>query len=127
MVRGRSIIVPDNFVHLHTNVYSASSPTFAAVISLINNARLSKGKKPLGFLNPWLYSVGKEGLNDIVHGGSTGCTGESAYSGLKTSFVPYAGWNATIGWDPATGLGTPNLQKLLELSSPGFEMGHIEE
>ncbi|KAE8448117.1 hypothetical protein EG329_009882 [Mollisiaceae sp. DMI_Dod_QoI] len=105
---------------------SASSPAFAAVISLLNNARLSEGKKPLGFLNPWLYSVGKNGLNDIVHGGSTGCTGESEYSGLPAPFVPYAGWNATKGWDPVTGLGTPDFQKLLALTSPGFEMGHIE-
>ncbi|KAF8852163.1 subtilisin-like protein [Acephala macrosclerotiorum] len=33
---------------------SASSPAFAAVVPLLNNARPSEGKKPLGFLNPWL-------------------------------------------------------------------------
>ncbi|PQE04679.1 Peptidase S8 S53 subtilisin kexin sedolisin protein [Rutstroemia sp. NJR-2017a BBW] len=80
---------------------SCSSPAFAGIISLLNNARLSAGKRPLGFLNPWLYSVGKQGLNDIVHGGSKGCT--------------YASWNATVGWDPVTGLGTPDFGKLLGL------------
>ncbi|PQE05720.1 tripeptidyl peptidase sed3 protein [Rutstroemia sp. NJR-2017a BVV2] len=94
---------------------SCSSPTFAAIISLLNNARLSAGKRPLGFLNPWLYSQGKQGLNDIVHGGSRGCTGKDQYSGLPTPFVPYASWNATAGWDPVTGLGTPDFGKLLGL------------
>ncbi|KAI6118373.1 hypothetical protein F5141DRAFT_1061971 [Pisolithus sp. B1] len=32
---------------------SASSPTFASIISMVNNTRIGEGKK--GFLNPWLY------------------------------------------------------------------------
>ncbi len=36
---------------------SCASPTFTAVISLLNDARISKGKKPLGFLNPLIYSI----------------------------------------------------------------------
>lgn len=32
--------------------------------------------QPLNFLNPWIYSVGYKGLDDIVHGGSTGCCRE---------------------------------------------------
>ena len=35
---------------------SASSPTFASVIALINDALLTAGKSPLGFLNPFLYA-----------------------------------------------------------------------
>lgn len=35
---------------------SAASPTFAGIISLLNDARISKGLPPLGFLNPFLYS-----------------------------------------------------------------------
>lgn len=103
---------------------SASAPMFAALISLLNNARLAHGKPPLGFLNPWLYShkVVDEGLTDIVHGGSTGCTGTDMYSGLPTPYVPYASWNATPGWDPVTGLGTPLFDKLLKLSTPGVKL-----
>jgi tripeptidyl-peptidase-1 len=26
--------------------------------------------------------------------------------------IPYATWNATVGWDPATGLGTLDFMKL---------------
>lgn len=95
---------------------SASAPMFAALVSLLNNARLADGKAPLGWLNPWLYKEGYKGLTDITHGGSNGCTGRDMYSGLPTPFVPYASWNATEGWDPVTGLGTPLFDKLLELS-----------
>ncbi|ESZ96495.1 hypothetical protein SBOR_3117 [Sclerotinia borealis F-4128] len=103
---------------------SASSPAFAGIISLLNNARLNAGRKPLGFLNPWLYSIGKQGLNDVVHGGSTGCTGIDQYSGLPTPFVPWASWNATKGWDPVTGLGTPDFAKLLGLVGGGRGYGY---
>ncbi|KAK3297407.1 peptidase S8/S53 domain-containing protein [Chaetomium fimeti] len=105
---------------------SASAPMFAALVSLLNNARLAEGRPPLGFLNPWLYSeeVSRKGaLTDIVHGGSTGCTGTDMYSGLPTPYVPHASWNATPGWDPVTGLGTPVFDKLLELT--GGKLLHI--
>jgi tripeptidyl-peptidase-1 len=54
-------------------------------------------------------------MNDIVDGGSTGCSGRSIYSGLPTPFVPYASWNATEGWDPVTGHGTPDFEQMLRL------------
>jgi tripeptidyl-peptidase I len=94
---------------------SASAPTFAALISLLNSLRLSAHQPGLGFLNPWLYSTAKTALNDITVGGSQGCTGTDAFSKLPAPFVPGAGWNATTGWDPVTGLGTPDFGKLKEL------------
>lgn len=103
---------------------SASAPTVASVISLLNNARLSAGKPPLGFLNPMIYSKGFKGLNDITHGGSTGCTGTDIYSGLPAPFVPYASWNATKGWDPVTGYGTPDFEKLLKIVMSGGYGGY---
>ncbi|KAK7992015.1 hypothetical protein PG996_012972 [Apiospora saccharicola] len=97
---------------------SAAAPTFAAIISLLNNARMKSGLSPMGFLNPWLYSsaVAGGGLTDITTGGSVGCTGGSSSSGLPTPYVPYASWNATQGWDPVTGLGTPLFDMLLQLA-----------
>lgn len=103
---------------------SASAPTFASVVSLLNNARLSAGKPPLGFLNPWIYSEGYKGLTDIVNGGSSGCSGIDIFSGLSTPHVPYASWNATAGWDPVTGHGTPDFQKLLKLVMSGGYGGY---
>ncbi|TKA30653.1 hypothetical protein B0A50_02373 [Salinomyces thailandicus] len=94
---------------------SAASPTFAGVVALLNAARIEAGLSPLGFLNPWIYSIGYQGLTDIVDGGNTGCTGTDTYSGLPAPYVPYASWNATSGWDPVTGYGTPDFQALLAL------------
>ncbi|KAJ5820122.1 tripeptidyl peptidase SED3 [Penicillium riverlandense] len=69
----------------------------------------------MGFLNPWLYSVGQDGFTDIVEGGSRGCHGTTD-AGLSTPYVPDAGWNATEGWDPATGLGTPLFETMVQLA-----------
>jgi len=52
---------------------SASAPTFAAVIALLNDVRLSQKQPPLGFLNPWLYGKGLAGLDDITVGNNPGC------------------------------------------------------
>ncbi|KAL5337327.1 peptidase S8/S53 domain-containing protein [Aspergillus crustosus] len=89
---------------------SASAPVFAAIVSRLNAARLDDGKPRLGFLNPWLYSLNQTGFTDIVDGGSVGCLGDF---GIE---VPYASWNATLGWDPATGLGTPFYNTLVKVA-----------
>ncbi|KAF8655330.1 hypothetical protein AX16_003103 [Volvariella volvacea WC 439] len=80
---------------------SASAPTFAGIVALLNDARLKAGKRPLGFLNPLLYTFGVEGLTDILEGHNSGCG------------TP--GFNVTTGWDPVTGLGTPNFRKLKDI------------
>ncbi|KAF8258870.1 peptidase S8/S53 domain-containing protein [Lactarius quietus] len=82
---------------------SNATPTVAGIISLLNDYLLSKGKKPLGFLNPWLYGLGVVGMNDIKSGSNPGC-GTEAFS-------------AIAGWVPMTGLGTPdflNLQDIID-------------
>ena len=83
---------------------SASAPTFASVINLVNNELIAAGKKPLGFLNPWLYKSAGNALTDVVTGTSTGCG----------SRVPGAGFAAVKGWDPVTGLGTPLFRELVK-------------
>ncbi|KAG2138054.1 peptidase S8/S53 domain-containing protein [Suillus bovinus] len=80
---------------------SCSSPTFAAFVSMLNDARINAGKTSLGFLNPFLYSTGYVALNDITKGSNPGCG--------------TLGFNATLGWDPVTGYGTPNFEKLKDL------------
>ncbi|KAJ7126440.1 subtilisin-like protein [Mycena crocata] len=77
---------------------SASTPVFAGLVALLNDALLAEGRSPLGFLNPLLYKRGAHAFNDIVVGSNPGC-------GTK-------GFNATKGWDPVTGLGTPDFKAL---------------
>jgi len=78
---------------------SASTPLFGGLVSLLNEARLQKGGKPLGFLNPFLYK-NAAAFNDITTGSSEGCSD--------------GGWPAKEGWDAVTGLGTPNYAKLVQ-------------
>jgi hypothetical protein len=65
---------------------TANAQTFAGIISLLNDYLISNGERSLGFLNPWLYGVGREGLNDIISGSNPGC-------GTR-------GFSAVAGWDP---------------------------
>ncbi|RYP05868.1 hypothetical protein DL764_003511 [Monosporascus ibericus] len=81
---------------------SASTPTVAAVIALVNDALAAEGRPPLGFLNPWIYSKGYRGLTDVTRGSNLGCN--------------TTGFPAGEGWDPATGFGTPWFPKLRELA-----------
>ncbi|KAF3938743.1 Aorsin [Dactylella cylindrospora] len=76
---------------------SASTPTFASIVALLNQDRIYRKKSPVGFLNPALYAH-PEILNDITVGNNPGC-------GTN-------GFKAAPGWDPVTGLGTPHFQKM---------------
>ncbi|KAI0123397.1 Pro-kumamolisin [Xylariales sp. AK1849] len=81
---------------------SASAPTFASIIALINDALLEAKRPALGFLNPWLYSSALAGLRDVAIGSNRGCG--------------TLGFPAVKGWDAATGLGTPWFPVLKELA-----------
>lgn len=89
----------NNVTSGHHSGTSAGTPVFASMIALINDMRLLDGKPVLGWLNPLLYSQPMAGVwNDITEGNSYGC-GEV--------------WNATVGWDTITGLGSPNFRRLV--------------
>ncbi|OAA70025.1 tripeptidyl-peptidase 1 precursor [Akanthomyces lecanii RCEF 1005] len=45
---------------------SASTPVLAAMIAVLNGLRAEKGKPPLGFLNTWLYTIGRFGFTEYV-------------------------------------------------------------
>ncbi|OAA55092.1 Peptidase S8/S53, subtilisin/kexin/sedolisin [Cordyceps fumosorosea ARSEF 2679] len=91
---------------------SQSAPIFAALINRIINERIKAGKQgPLGFLNPTLYQ--NPGMfNDITSGDQHlgGPNGDGAPSECGNN-----GFSAVPGWDPVTGLGTPNYAKLLSV------------
>ncbi|KAL1654284.1 hypothetical protein SLS61_003289 [Didymella pomorum] len=76
---------------------SASAPIFASIINLLNEERLEKGKKPIGFLNQIIYKH-PEMFNDVTVGGNPGCGTD--------------GFPASPGWDPVTGQGTPDYNKM---------------
>lgn len=79
---------------------SASAPVFAALLTRINEERLRAGKTPVGFVNPTLYA-NPGAFHDITVGSNPGCGTD--------------GFAVTQGWDPVTGLGTPNYPALLKV------------
>jgi kumamolisin len=76
---------------------SAVAPLWAGLIALINQ----RSSQPAGFLNPLLYSAS---FAAAFHDITTGSNG---------------GYNAGSGWDPCTGLGSPDGTKLLAAFSGG--------
>ncbi|KAI9711500.1 MAG: hypothetical protein M1820_002063 [Bogoriella megaspora] len=79
---------------------SASAPVFAAILNRINEERIAVGKSTVGFVNPTLYA-NPQAFNDITTGTNPGCRTQ--------------GFSAVPGWDPVTGLGTPNYPALLSV------------
>ena len=81
---------------------SASTPTVAGMVSVINDLLLSQGKAPVGFINPALYQNSHKVGYDVVTGNNKqGCP---------------SGFPAVKGWDAMTGVGTPlfnNLKSIL--------------
>jgi tripeptidyl-peptidase-1 len=79
---------------------SASAPIVASIINRVNEERLAVGKSPVGFVNPAFYKHPWM-FNDITSGNNSVC-----------GSLPF---NATQGWDPVTGLGTPDFAKMLKV------------
>jgi kumamolisin len=84
---------------------SAVAPLWAGLIARMNQRLISLGSKPVGFLNPFIYSnsVMSAGVFHDIVSGTNDITG--ALGGR---------YSATAGWDAASGLGTPNGAKLLQ-------------
>ncbi len=74
---------------------SAVAPLWAGLIALINQ----KLGTPAGYLNPLIYKIGESAFNDITQG-------NNGY------------FQAATGWDPCSGLGSPNGTALLSALEP---------
>jgi subtilase family serine protease len=80
---------------------SEGSPQWAGIIADANQL----AGRPLGFLNPALYSIGQ---NPLTENGSYHdiTVGNNGYNNVQ-------GYNATAGWDLASGWGTPRTTALI--------------
>ncbi|PRP86285.1 tripeptidyl peptidase I precursor [Planoprotostelium fungivorum] len=81
---------------------SCSAPTFGGMVSIINGLRLKAGKKPVGFINPLLYKAATVTQGRAYYDVTSGNNGDWLCPGF----------DAVKGWDPVTGLGTPNFDVL---------------
>ncbi len=83
---------------------SASAPLWAAIAAIANQM----AGRALGFLNPALYKLAgsssyAQDFHDIIKGNNN--------ETVDGTIVP--GYAAAQGWDPVTGLGSPNAEKLI--------------
>eukprot|EP00760_Papus_ankaliazontas_P006233 PhM_4_TR12956/c0_g1_i1/m.60128/K01279/TPP1, CLN2; tripeptidyl-peptidase I len=92
---------------MRTDGTSASTPVVAGILALVNADRVKNGKAKLGFANPLLYALRDSHPNvfrDVTEGNnacSSKCCGTVGYPAVE-------------GWDAVTGLGTLNVDKLVE-------------
>ena len=83
---------------------SASAPLWAAITAIANQM----AGHSLGFLNPALYKLAasntySQDFHDITQGNNAQTVGN----------INVPGYSAAQGWDPVTGLGSPNAEKLI--------------
>jgi subtilase family serine protease len=78
---------------------SASSPCWAGLIAIADQISVQSGGKPLGFIQPGLYSLQGQNFHDVTRG--------------DNSFQHVAGYQALTGFDLVTGWGTPIADQLL--------------
>jgi tripeptidyl-peptidase-1 len=96
---------------------SASSPIFASIVALLNTAQIELTGKPLGFLNPFLYQMHAKNpatFHDITVGDNK-CTEDGCAATCQ-------GYECAPGWDPVSGLGTPNFANMLAYVKSGQHM-----
>ena len=96
---------------------SEGSPQWAGIVADLNQY----AGRPLGFINPALYTVGA--LHRFSSFGRDITVGNNALLDVAGAVAP--GYSATPGWDLASGWGSPNL---VELPYQRFELlEHLEQ
>ncbi|HEV8268650.1 MAG TPA: S53 family peptidase [Thermoanaerobaculia bacterium] len=97
---------PGLAVHVHgrwdaVGGTSVAAPIWAGFLAQVNAARAAGGKSRLGAANPALYAIAGKGspFRDVT-------SGDNSFGGVE-------GFHADKGWDPVTGLGSPDVTKLV--------------
>lgn len=86
---------------------SLSCPIWAGLMAIIDQARSTAGRSPVGFLNTYIYTMlGTNVFNDIVSGTN------GAYS-------------AGPGYDLCSGVGSPNIANIISLLDAGLGVSII--
>jgi uncharacterized protein (TIGR03437 family) len=92
---------------------SLASPTFAGILTLLNQYLVSTGAQPgLGNVNPALYRLAQTNpqvFHDIVSGNNI----VPCAAGSPDCVNGQMGFSATVGYDPVTGLGSVDANTLI--------------
>jgi kumamolisin len=90
---------------------SWSSPTWAGLCALLNQARANSGQDTIGILGKLIYPL----LNSTNYPGNYQTNFRDITSGNNATDRSNGDYSATAGYDLCTGLGTPHVQSLAEL------------
>ena len=103
-----SAVFTENAMSTNTGVggTSCAAPLWAAFTALINQQAASRGKPPVGFLNPAIYAVGKGAnyttdFHDIT-------TGNNFSPSSPTNFPAATGYDLCTGWGTPSGINLIN-------------------
>ena len=103
---------------------SAGAPQWAGLVALANEARAGAGRGPVGLVAPLLYQLARDrstyrqDFHDIA-------SGTNALFGAGS---PFPGFAAGVGYDYPTGLGTPDVARLLkDLSGRDSGFGQFDD
>lgn len=103
-INGGVLVVESPYLYIVGGT-SAGSPQWAGIGALINQARADLGKGPIGDINPVLYS--------IYHSASYATDFHDITVGNDILVGSTVGFSAGVGYDVASGLGTPNVANLI--------------
>ena len=94
---------------------SASTPSFAGVVALLNQYLVQNGVQAqpgLGNINPALYQIAKT-VPSAFHDITTGTNIVPCAPGSLDCATGFLGFSAGVGYDPVTGLGSIDANQLI--------------
>ncbi len=105
-IAGVGVLSSGQYVISQSAGTSAGAPFWAGIVALANQY----AGRNLGFINAGLYRIGQsasyhKAFHDITKGDNTVMFGQQTITGYQ----------ATPGWDPVTGWGSPDAQALIPL------------
>jgi hypothetical protein len=104
---------------------SSSAPFFAGVLSILNQYLASTGVQTgpgLGNINPRLYELART-APDVFHDVTAGDNIVPCKPGSTDCVLDRYGYSATPGYDPATGLGSLDVEKFVLNWTPASSSG----
>ena len=98
---------------------SVAAPIWAGIIARLNEIQLARKGATLGLVAPLLYAMATAQPNtfhDITTGENTCPQGNvtcQAFVQGRGGSTTCKGWRGATGWDPVTGLGSPNVGNII--------------
>lgn len=108
-----------NGMQLAIDSTGAATAVWGGVVALANAARARQGLPRLGYINPLLYQLAADPSKGVFHDvtvGNNACN----RAPCAAACTPDKGFQSTDGWDPASGLGTPNVLAFMQAVVPGY-------